>query len=79
MPLYKVQARCVCIVHSKWLSELRQAIKVGNISFGTLVDKSHYRWQRKWKSNSSTPSSAEYVMFSITMIPQNLVGKGSHP
>ena len=28
------KARCVCFVHSKWLSELRQAIKVSNISFG---------------------------------------------
>ena len=28
------KARCVCFVHSKWLSELRQAIKVSYISFG---------------------------------------------
>ena len=28
------KARCVCFVHSKWLSELRQAIKVSDISFG---------------------------------------------
>ena len=34
------KARCVCFVHSKWLSELRQAIKVSDISFG-MAHRNH--------------------------------------